>query len=110
MARTPGTSPTCSTGSRIVGRAVVGANTVGTGSYVAPFTSIAVDRRAEDSEIEYSIVLRDSSATGGRQVEARATGLREMPVAPPAERGPAERPRACVGGDGLSAWPVPPFR
>jgi glucose-1-phosphate thymidylyltransferase len=52
--------------SRIVGPAVVGANTVITDSYVGPFTSIAGDCRIDDSEIEYSIVLRDSSVGGSK--------------------------------------------
>jgi NDP-sugar pyrophosphorylase family protein len=58
------------TGSRIVGPVVVGANSVITESYVGPFTPIAEDCRIEDSEIEYSIVLRDSSVSGVRRVEA----------------------------------------
>ncbi|MFG3200941.1 glucose-1-phosphate thymidylyltransferase [Streptomyces sp. NPDC048192] len=75
------------TGSRIVGPVVVGANTVITDSYVGPFTSIAGDCRIEDSEIEYSIVLRDSSVTGVRRVEASLIG-RNVEVTP-APRKPA---------------------
>ena len=75
------------TGSRIVGPAVVGANTVITDSYVGPFTSIAGDCRIEDSEIEYSIVLRDSSMSGVRRVEASLIG-RNVEVTP-APRKPA---------------------
>ncbi|WP_191876201.1 glucose-1-phosphate thymidylyltransferase [Streptomyces filipinensis] len=75
------------TGSRIVGPAVVGANTVITDSYVGPFTSISDDCRIEDSEIEYSIVLRDSSLSGVRRVEASLIG-RSVEVTP-ATRTPA---------------------
>ncbi|MGW7261311.1 glucose-1-phosphate thymidylyltransferase [Streptomyces sp. NPDC054834] len=75
------------TGSRIVGPVVVGANTVITDSYVGPFTSIAGDCRIEDSEIEYSIVLRDSSMSGVRRVEASLIG-RNVEVTP-APRKPA---------------------
>ncbi|AOR36606.1 glucose-1-phosphate thymidylyltransferase [Streptomyces fodineus] len=75
------------TGSRLVGPVVVGVNTVITDSYVGPFTSIAGDCRIEDSEIEYSIVLRDSSVTGVRRVEASLIG-RNVEVTP-APRKPA---------------------
>ncbi|MFF7986249.1 glucose-1-phosphate thymidylyltransferase [Streptomyces sp. NPDC007901] len=75
------------TGSRIVGPVVVGADTVITDSYVGPFTSIAGDCRIEDSEIEYSIMLRDSSMSGVRRVEASLIG-RNVEVTP-APRKPA---------------------
>ncbi|MEV7391736.1 MULTISPECIES: glucose-1-phosphate thymidylyltransferase [unclassified Streptomyces] len=75
------------TGSRIVGPVVVGANTVITDSYVGPFTSIAGECRIEDSEIEYSIMLRDSSMSGVRRVEASLIG-RNVEVTP-APRKPA---------------------
>ncbi|MEV6054832.1 glucose-1-phosphate thymidylyltransferase [Streptomyces sp. NPDC052107] len=75
------------TGSRIVGPVVVGANTVITDSYVGPFTSIAGGCRIDDSEIEYSIVLRDSSVSGVRRVEASLIG-RNVEVTP-APRKPA---------------------
>jgi glucose-1-phosphate thymidylyltransferase len=75
------------TGSRIVGPVVVGANTVISDSYVGPFTSIAGDCRIDDSEIEYSIVLRDSSVSGVRRVEASLIG-RNVEVTP-APRKPA---------------------
>jgi glucose-1-phosphate thymidylyltransferase len=75
------------TGSRIVGPVVIGAHTVITDSYVGPFTSIAEDCRIEDSEIEYSIVLRDSSVRGVRRVEASLIG-RNVEVTP-APRKPA---------------------
>ncbi|MBK3640247.1 glucose-1-phosphate thymidylyltransferase [Streptomyces sp. MBT33] len=75
------------TGSRIVGPVVIGANTVIADSYVGPFTSIAEDCRIEDSEIEYSIVLRGSSVRGVRRVEASLIG-RDVEVTP-APRKPA---------------------
>lgn len=78
------------TGSRIVGPVVVGANTVITDSYVGPFTSISEDCRIEDSEIEYSIVLRDSSLSGVRRVEASLIG-RGVEVTPAARKPAAHR-------------------
>ncbi|MGW3356278.1 glucose-1-phosphate thymidylyltransferase [Streptomyces bungoensis] len=75
------------TRSRILGPAVVGTGTVVTGSYVGPFTSIAGDCRIEDSEIEYSIVLRGSSLRGVGRVEASLVG-RDVEVTP-ATRTPA---------------------
>ncbi|MGW3093342.1 glucose-1-phosphate thymidylyltransferase [Streptomyces sp. NPDC001102] len=75
------------TGSRIVGPVVIGANTVIADSYVGPFTSIAEDCRIEDSEIEFSIVLRDSSVRGVGRVEASLIG-RNVEVTP-APRKPA---------------------
>ncbi|MER6066136.1 glucose-1-phosphate thymidylyltransferase [Streptomyces sp. NPDC001792] len=78
------------TGSRIVGPVVVGANTVISDSYVGPFTSIAGDCRIDDSEIEYSIVLRDSSVSGVRRVEASLIG-RNVEVTPAARKPAAHR-------------------
>ncbi|MEU2711528.1 glucose-1-phosphate thymidylyltransferase [Streptomyces sp. NPDC007205] len=78
------------TGSRIVGPAVVGANTVITDSYIGPFTSISDDCRIEDSEIEYSIVLRDSSLSGVRRVEASLIG-RNVEVTPATRKPAAHR-------------------
>ncbi|MFJ3670777.1 glucose-1-phosphate thymidylyltransferase [Streptomyces sp. NPDC090106] len=75
------------TGSRIVGPAIIGADTVISDSYVGPFTSIAGDCRIDDSEIEYSIVLRGSSVSGVRRVEASLIG-RNVEVTP-APRKPA---------------------
>ena len=74
-------------GSRIVGPAVIGRGSVINGSYVGPFTSISEGCRIEDSEVEYSIVLRDSSLTGVRRVEASLIG-RNVEVTP-APRNPA---------------------
>ncbi|MEF9903843.1 glucose-1-phosphate thymidylyltransferase [Streptomyces sp. P9-A2] len=68
-------------GSRIVGPAVIGAGTVVNDAYVGPFTSVSEGCRIEDSEIEYSIVLRGSSVTGVRRVEASLIG-RDVEVTP----------------------------
>ncbi|MFE9921183.1 glucose-1-phosphate thymidylyltransferase [Streptomyces sp. NPDC005774] len=68
-------------GSRIVGPAVIGAGTVVNDAYIGPFTSVSEDCRIEDSEIEYSIVLRGSSVTGVRRVEASLIG-RHVEVTP----------------------------
>ncbi|PRH80497.1 glucose-1-phosphate thymidylyltransferase [Streptomyces solincola] len=61
-------------GSRIVGPAVIGASTVVSNSYVGPFTSVSEGCRIEDSEIEYSIVLRDSALEGVGRVTASLIG------------------------------------
>ena len=73
--------------SRIVGPAIIGADAVISGSYVGPFTSISEGCRVEDSEIEYSIVLRDATITGVRRVEASLIG-RDV-VVTPAPRNPS---------------------
>ncbi|MEV7690776.1 glucose-1-phosphate thymidylyltransferase [Streptomyces bungoensis] len=70
-------------GSRIVGPAVIGAGTVVTGSYVGPFTSIAENCRITDSELEFSIVLRDSSIAGVGRIESSLIG-RHVEVTPAA--------------------------
>ncbi|MEU6994877.1 glucose-1-phosphate thymidylyltransferase [Streptomyces sp. NPDC046465] len=74
-------------GSRIVGPAIIGADTVVSDAYIGPFTSLSEGCRVEDSEIEYSIVLRGSSITGVRRVEASLIG-RDVEVVP-APRNPA---------------------
>ncbi len=74
-------------GSRIVGPVVIGPGTVVNGSYIGPFTSIAENCRIEDSEIEYSIMLRDSRLRGVRRVESSLIG-RNVTVTP-APRVPA---------------------
>lgn len=61
-------------GSRIVGPAIIGAGCVVTDSYVGPFTSIEPRCRIADSEIEFSIVLHDSSVEGVRRIEASLVG------------------------------------
>jgi len=82
------------TGSRIVGPAIIGANTIVSDSYVGPFTSISENCRIEDSEVEYSIVLRDSLISGVRRIEASLVG-RNVEVTP-APRVPAAH-RLVVG-------------
>ncbi|MCN0154586.1 glucose-1-phosphate thymidylyltransferase [Salinispora arenicola] len=68
--------------SRIVGPAIIGASTVVRDSYIGPFTSISENSRIEDSEIEYSIVLRDSALVGARRVDASliGRGVRVLPA------------------------------
>jgi glucose-1-phosphate thymidylyltransferase len=61
-------------GSRIVGPAIIGAGSKISGSYVGPFTAIAPDCGVDDSEIEYSIVLRGASIRGVRRIEASLIG------------------------------------
>ncbi|GAA2387507.1 glucose-1-phosphate thymidylyltransferase [Streptomyces coeruleofuscus] len=67
--------------SRIVGPAVIGSGTVISNSYVGPFTSIAESCRITDSELEFSIVLRDSSIQGVGRIEASLIG-RHVEVTP----------------------------
>ncbi|MFE9441855.1 glucose-1-phosphate thymidylyltransferase [Streptomyces sp. NPDC006602] len=67
--------------SRIVGPVVVGAGTLVSDSYVGPFTSIAENCRVTDSEVEFSIVLRDSSIDGVGRVESSLIG-RHVEVTP----------------------------
>jgi glucose-1-phosphate thymidylyltransferase len=67
--------------SRIVGPVVVGAGTVVSDSYVGPFTSIAENCRITDSEVEFSIVLRDSSIHGVGRIESSLIG-RHVEVTP----------------------------
>jgi glucose-1-phosphate thymidylyltransferase len=67
--------------SRIVGPAVIGSGTVISNSYVGPFTSVAENCRITDSEVEFSIVLRDSSIQGVGRIEASLIG-RHVEVTP----------------------------
>jgi glucose-1-phosphate thymidylyltransferase len=67
--------------SRVVGPVVVGAGTEVRNSYVGPFTSIAENCRISDSELEFSIVLRDSSIAGVGRIEASLIG-RHVEVTP----------------------------
>ncbi|MEU9733114.1 glucose-1-phosphate thymidylyltransferase [Streptomyces sp. NPDC048002] len=60
--------------SRIVGPAVIGAGTFVENSYVGPFTSVAENCRITDSELEFSIVLRDSSIAGVGRIESSLIG------------------------------------
>jgi glucose-1-phosphate thymidylyltransferase len=75
------------TGSRIVGPVIIGPDAVVSDSYIGPYTSVSENCLIEDTEIEYSIVLRDSSLTGVRRVEASLIG-RNVEVTP-APRNPA---------------------
>ncbi|MFJ8079151.1 glucose-1-phosphate thymidylyltransferase [Streptomyces sp. NPDC096205] len=68
-------------GSRIVGPVVIGSGTVVTDSYVGPFTSVAENCRIKDSELEFSIVLRDSSIDGVGRIENSLIG-RHVEVTP----------------------------
>ncbi len=77
-------------GSRIVGPAIIGAGARVANSYIGPFTSVAEDCAIEDSEIEYSIVLRGASIRGVRRIEAsiigRAVEVTPAPRVPKAHR------------------------
>ncbi|MFI1768590.1 glucose-1-phosphate thymidylyltransferase [Streptomyces sp. NPDC020800] len=68
-------------GSRVVGPAVIGCNTVISNSYVGPYTSIAEDCRVQDTEIEYSIVLREARLDGVGRLRASLIG-RNASVSP----------------------------
>lgn len=78
------------TGSRIVGPAIIGAGTRVSSSYIGPFTSVATDCILNDSEIEYSIVLRGASICGVRRIEASLIGhgvhVTSAPQTPQAHR------------------------
>jgi len=69
--------------SRIVGPVIVGARAAITDSYVGPFTSVAEDCVIEDSEIEYSIVLRGASIRGVRRIGASLIGREAEVTAAP---------------------------
>ena len=60
--------------SRIVGPVIIGAGARVSASYVGPFTSVAADCVIDNSEIEYSIVLRGASIQGVRRIEASLIG------------------------------------
>ena len=68
-------------GSRIVGPAVIGTGTVVSGSYIGPYTSIGDNCRVENGEIEFSIMLSDSSLEGVRRVRGSLIG-RSVTVTP----------------------------
>ena len=68
-------------GSRIVGPAIIGEGVSIRDSYIGPFTSIADECVIDDSEIEYSIVLRECSIRGVRRVEASLIG-RSVEITP----------------------------
>ncbi|AZP22028.1 glucose-1-phosphate thymidylyltransferase [Streptomyces aquilus] len=67
--------------SRIVGPVIIGSGTVVEDSYVGPFTSLAENCRVTDSELEFSIVLRDSSIRGVGRIESSLIG-RHVEVTP----------------------------
>ncbi len=67
--------------SRVVGPVVIGAGTEVRDSYVGPFTSVAENCRITDSELEFSIVLRDSSIDGVGRIENSLIG-RHVEVTP----------------------------
>ncbi|MFJ4781734.1 glucose-1-phosphate thymidylyltransferase [Streptomyces sp. NPDC088794] len=67
--------------SRIVGPVLIGAGTVVEDSYVGPFTSVAENCGITDSELEFSIVLRDSSIRGVGRIENSLIG-RHVEVTP----------------------------
>ncbi|MET9764877.1 glucose-1-phosphate thymidylyltransferase [Streptomyces sp. NPDC006372] len=67
--------------SRVVGPVVIASGTVISNSYVGPFTSIAENCRITDSELEFSIVLRDSSIRGVGRIESSLIG-RHVEVTP----------------------------
>ena len=77
-------------GSRIVGPAIIGAGTKISGSYIGPFTAVGQDCVIEDSEIEYSILLRGASIQGVRRVQASLIGheaeVRRAPRVPKVHR------------------------
>ncbi|MFF5754166.1 glucose-1-phosphate thymidylyltransferase [Streptomyces longwoodensis] len=76
--------------SRIVGPVVIGAGTEVVDSYVGPFTSVAENCRIADSELEFSIVLRESSIEGVGRIEESLIGrhveVTPAPVVPSAHR------------------------
>ncbi|MFG1609396.1 glucose-1-phosphate thymidylyltransferase [Actinoplanes sp. NPDC049265] len=61
-------------GSVLRGPVVVGADTKIVGSYLGPFTSIGAGCVVEDAEIEYSIVMSDSTVRGVSRIEASLIG------------------------------------
>ena len=68
-------------GSRIVGPVIIGCGTRIEDSYIGPFTSIGEACEIVDSEVEFSIVLRDSSIKGVRRIESSLIG-RNVEVTP----------------------------
>ena len=88
--------------SRIVGPAVIGSGARIVNSYVGPFTAIGPDCVLSDTEIEYSIVLADSTITGIRRIEGSLIG-REVEVRPAA--GPLQSYRLCLGDHSMVQIP-----
>jgi glucose-1-phosphate thymidylyltransferase len=60
--------------SRVVGPAVIGANTVVTDSYVGPFTSIGPDCVLDETDIHYSVVLAGSMLSSVRYLRGSLLG------------------------------------
>ncbi|SNX65711.1 glucose-1-phosphate thymidylyltransferase [Streptomyces sp. TLI_55] len=67
--------------SRVVGPVIIASGTVVEDSYIGPFTSLAENCRVTDSELEFSIVLRDSSIRGVGRIESSLIG-RHVEVTP----------------------------
>ncbi|MFE0513828.1 glucose-1-phosphate thymidylyltransferase [Streptomyces sp. NPDC058964] len=80
----------CIDNSRIVGPVVIGSGTVVKDSYIGPYTSIAENCRITGSELEFSIVLRDSSIDGVGRIESSLIG-RHVEVTPAAGTPSAHR-------------------
>ena len=79
-------------GSRIVGPVVIGAGTKVIDSYIGPFSAIGADCVLEDTEIEYSIVLRGASIRGVRSIGASLIGRHAQVT-----RAPARAHRLVLG-------------
>ncbi|MBK3632625.1 glucose-1-phosphate thymidylyltransferase [Streptomyces sp. MBT97] len=60
--------------SRLVGPVLLGAGSEVRDSYIGPFTSVGENCRITDSELEFSIVLRDSSIEGVGRIENSLIG------------------------------------
>ncbi|MEU9265056.1 glucose-1-phosphate thymidylyltransferase [Streptomyces sp. NPDC048251] len=76
--------------SRVVGPVVLGAGSEVRDSYIGPFTSVGENCRITDSELEFSIVLRDSSIDGVGRIENSLIG-RHVEVTPAAGVSSAHR-------------------
>ncbi|MFG2652906.1 glucose-1-phosphate thymidylyltransferase [Streptomyces sp. NPDC048436] len=70
--------------SRVVGPAIIGRGTVVSDSYIGAYTSVSEYCHIENSEIEFSIVLRDSSIKGVGRIEASLIGRSVMVTPAPA--------------------------
>ena len=68
-------------GSRLVGPLIVGADTVVRDSYVGPFTSIGQGCLLTDTELEFSIVMEQSSVEGVRPLRDSLIG-KEVAIKP----------------------------
>ncbi|MPZ94220.1 MAG: glucose-1-phosphate thymidylyltransferase [Propionibacteriales bacterium] len=61
-------------GSTVRGPAIIGENTVVTGSYIGPFTSVYHGCTITDTELEHSIVLEDCTLDGVGRIEDSLLG------------------------------------